>query len=360
MDDVVEAAHALEEAALAPELFPTALSVVARTFGATTLGLVNAAHGVPAIIGSAGAEDMHREYFAGGWHELDLRHQAFVRAGPTQGAVKAEHSLVPASVRSVSPFYQEFCKRFDGMHCASWSYVLDGEAWGYSILYGAKAGPPQSTDLEKLERLAPYAIRAGILATRFATTRAIGIAEGLACARRPAIVLDYRGQCVFATAEAESVFDEEFGLKSSRLWAADAQSRAELNRLSAAAGLPYRTIRPEYVVVRRNRSARPLLVMPVPVVGRGLDAWPMARLVVTIIDMSAQASLDLQLLRRALDLTLAEARIAAALARGYSPEEIAGHASLAVSTVRQSIKSILAKTGTHRQAELVALLRRLE
>jgi hypothetical protein len=50
--------------------------------------------------------------------------------------------------------------------------------------------------------------------------------------------------------------------------------------------------------------------------------------------------------------------IAADLGAGKSPEEIAGRQHIAIGTVRWHLKSILAKTGTVRQAEAAALLSR--
>lgn len=55
-------------------------------------------------------------------------------------------------------------------------------------------------------------------------------------------------------------------------------------------------------------------------------------------------------------LTRTEANIAAALCDGRSPSDIAGSMGVQTNTVSVHIKRVLAKTGTTRQAELVALL----
>jgi len=56
------------------------------------------------------------------------------------------------------------------------------------------------------------------------------------------------------------------------------------------------------------------------------------------------------------DLSPAEARIAQRLVEGSSVEEIATAHDLSRETVRNQLKSVMAKTGTSRQAELVGLL----
>ena len=55
------------------------------------------------------------------------------------------------------------------------------------------------------------------------------------------------------------------------------------------------------------------------------------------------------------DLTPAEARVFQKVASGASPTEIATEFGAGVSTVRTHLIQIFAKTGCHRQAELVAL-----
>jgi DNA-binding CsgD family transcriptional regulator len=62
------------------------------------------------------------------------------------------------------------------------------------------------------------------------------------------------------------------------------------------------------------------------------------------------------LLRRMFGLTSAETRIAMGILRGLELREIAATHKVSEGTVRTQLKSVLSKTGTHRQVELVALL----
>lgn len=61
-------------------------------------------------------------------------------------------------------------------------------------------------------------------------------------------------------------------------------------------------------------------------------------------------------LRAQFGLTKAEARLAAALADGCSPAQAASEFDVKLTTIRSQLQQIFAKTGTSRQAELVALL----
>jgi DNA-binding CsgD family transcriptional regulator len=57
------------------------------------------------------------------------------------------------------------------------------------------------------------------------------------------------------------------------------------------------------------------------------------------------------------DLTPAEAKLATLVAAGYPPRDAAARLGVTEETARTTLKHVLAKTGLHRQADLVGLLR---
>lgn len=67
-----------------------------------------------------------------------------------------------------------------------------------------------------------------------------------------------------------------------------------------------------------------------------------------------------RILRSAFGLTQAEARIAISIMKGEDLETIARHRAVMVATIRSQLKSIFAKTRTHRQAELAAFVGRIK
>lgn len=68
--------------------------------------------------------------------------------------------------------------------------------------------------------------------------------------------------------------------------------------------------------------------------------------------------LSISCLRDLFGFTRMEAVIAADLAGGLSLDAVAARRGIGGATVRSHLKRILAKTGTHRQAEAVALIAR--
>ena len=71
------------------------------------------------------------------------------------------------------------------------------------------------------------------------------------------------------------------------------------------------------------------------------------------------ALVSVETLRSAFGLSPAEARLVRLLATGASLRQAAAAVGVSYSTVMSQIKSCFQKTGTHRQAELVALAVRL-
>ena len=65
------------------------------------------------------------------------------------------------------------------------------------------------------------------------------------------------------------------------------------------------------------------------------------------------------MLRQVFGLSAAEARLAAAIARGRTLDEISHVEGTSRETLRSQLKAIFSKTDTSRQAELVLLLSRL-
>jgi DNA-binding CsgD family transcriptional regulator len=88
-----------------------------------------------------------------------------------------------------------------------------------------------------------------------------------------------------------------------------------------------------------------------------MAAFGMASIALLIFhDPKAMPQADPFILAEAFDLTPAEARVAVQLANGKTAEEVSLDRAVAIGTVRTQIKSLLAKTGVHRQGDLMRLI----
>jgi DNA-binding CsgD family transcriptional regulator len=84
-----------------------------------------------------------------------------------------------------------------------------------------------------------------------------------------------------------------------------------------------------------------------------------AQAAVVLVDPRARAVTPEASLKSAFGLTQAEARLASRMAAGDALEQICDRLGIAKETGRNQLKSIFAKTGVNRQAELVLLMSRM-
>lgn len=81
-----------------------------------------------------------------------------------------------------------------------------------------------------------------------------------------------------------------------------------------------------------------------------------AMVMVFLTKQDTQVPLSPAALSAMFDLTPTEARVARHLASGLRPDEIAQELGVAATTIAFHLRNVFSKTGTHRQADLVALL----
>jgi DNA-binding CsgD family transcriptional regulator len=107
--------------------------------------------------------------------------------------------------------------------------------------------------------------------------------------------------------------------------------------------------------VSRPSLRRPyaLLVSPLPKQTSGMGR---ATVAVLITDPERAVLADAERLARQFKLTSAEAKLAEALANGHSVSMAAAKLSIGVPTARTHLRSLLAKTATKRQSELIRVL----
>jgi DNA-binding CsgD family transcriptional regulator len=116
---------------------------------------------------------------------------------------------------------------------------------------------------------------------------------------------------------------------------------------------------PTQKVAVERAHGRTLLVIVTPIADQSAQARR-ARAVVTVVDPDRRIQADPDLLRAMFGLTTSEARVAGAIAAGSELRAISASLQITFETTRQYLKSVFLKTGTHRQAELAALLSALQ
>ncbi|MEZ5738398.1 MAG: helix-turn-helix transcriptional regulator [Burkholderiaceae bacterium] len=97
-------------------------------------------------------------------------------------------------------------------------------------------------------------------------------------------------------------------------------------------------------------------LLPAPTM-QAFGRQPMALAI--LHDLSIARTIDPFIVAEVFDLTPAEAQVSVMLANGLSPEQIAAKRHVSTLTVRTQLRSVHAKIGVSRQADLVCLIREM-
>lgn len=215
------------------------------------------------------------------------------------------------------------------------------------------------TEAEK-QNLAPLSQRLTEVATLSAAVGRIALSSGINALehiRKAAIAIDRFGNVLDANSAAFNAFDDEFNIRQRRIVVKDKLANARFEslfeRLRKARDMDVIAVEP--IVIRRT-GVKPTVVRLMPVHPAAKSPFLGARALLVFTPPEAKKVIQPAVLVQAFRLTGAEARLAAELAEGASIEEIALKFGVSRDTIRNQLKVIFSKTGTHRQAELVLLL----
>jgi DNA-binding CsgD family transcriptional regulator len=107
-------------------------------------------------------------------------------------------------------------------------------------------------------------------------------------------------------------------------------------------------------VIMARRGTPWLLIEAMPVTSASNDIFEGCRAILVVSDLTRPSITDAALLSVVFGLTSAEARLAAAICEGHDLNAAATTFGVSRQTVRSQLKAVFAKTGSRRQAELVA------
>jgi DNA-binding CsgD family transcriptional regulator len=199
---------------------------------------------------------------------------------------------------------------------------------------------------------------AAVTAVRGSRTSATAALNAM---RLPAIVLDQDGLVAEVNAAAEAVFDNDFRIKDRRLFVRDPTARALLKEAidELKTSPRFNPLATEPIIVQRHDKL-PVIVRTWRFDGAAHGSAQDVRALLTLNALGPKPGPPAAVLARTFRLTPAEAKLASVIARGASPEIAARELKISRETARNQLKSVFAKTDTHRQSELVALLLRVE
>lgn len=362
--DVLPLIERIYDAAVDPNRWPAFLEALAAGYPGGQ-GLLYRVSGKEAYMMAAGWErswtDAYNAYYGAVNPWLPG-----IRARPV-GMTTAAESFLRPSVLKRTEWYSDFL-RPQGLETGVGATVVSDpdRVVAVSVLFskvnGEGAGPEH---VARLASCVPHLLRAAQVnrALAYAALERSGAEEALERHGIGVIIATEKGCVLFMNAVATRIIADRDGLamrSGGVLAAAHVAANTRLRRaireaaltsvgLGQGSGAALSIARPS------GQRDYAVLVAPLRSVPEMLGLAPRSALVL-ISDPGRRPRLPEVILQELHELTPSQAKVAAALARGESPEEIADGLDISVTTVRQHVKAVLAKTDTHRQSELVRLI----
>jgi DNA-binding CsgD family transcriptional regulator/PAS domain-containing protein len=344
----------LYEAAVVPELWPQVLrrfQEIARGAGAVLVAVTPTSN---RWISSSPEFDQivatHFNRFPGNERTrrlLERRHAGFLR----------DIDILSDAEMESEPVYRDFLlPQGLGVGVATSISSPTGEAFILHAERERQEGHVDDKLIARFDRMRPHLARAMLLSARLEFERAQGAARALEAIGLPAAILDREGRALALNPRFEALIPSVAVDRPSRLGlvdaAADGLFAAALQARGQIAGATVRSI-----PVARREDQPPLILHLTPIRGVAHDIFSRAASILVVTPVVVKDVPTADVVQGLFDLTPAEARLAALIAAGHRPREAAAALGVMEETARSTLKRVMAKTGLHRQADLIGLLR---
>jgi DNA-binding CsgD family transcriptional regulator len=272
------------------------------------------------------------------------------------------HEFITEDDAAHDPYFQDYLIPETGTRWLAGNLSFDDPV--HAIQFGfprlADQTPFNDGARRLLERLTPHIRRSVKISIALSQSRDVETALADAFGRHWAAIylLDAAGRIVWMNQAAEDGVPGSTALsvKGGRLRARTPAAMAILDKaIRDAQGIVVRDDAGDFDMPDREGRRIPVSVRPAGPLGAAIGGPAQARVAV-LAGGHAPARLTAQRLIALYGLTLAEARLSLDLAEGLTIEECAQRRDTSPHTARTQLKNVFAKTGTRRQAELVALV----
>jgi DNA-binding CsgD family transcriptional regulator len=343
------------EAAAIPELWRPVLIDFARVVGAEHSVLIAQRAGFNRWVGSSSeCEDLVRTHFEQfPTNERTRRLLALRRAGfVTDGDVITEVEMAQ------EPVYRDFwLPRGYGNGVATAIFAPSGDTFIVHAECERRVGPVNREIVARLDRLRPHFARAVLVSARLDMERVNAATTALGLVGLPAAVLGPGGRLLAANTLLADMVPAVVQDRPARLALVDAGADALLVEALArlAADVGNQAVCSIPVSAREGRP--PIIFHVVPVCGAAHDIFTRALAILIATPVVPKEVPSADVVQGLFDLTPSEAKLAALIAAGRPPREASLKLGVSEETARTTLKRVLSKTGLHRQADLVGLLR---
>jgi DNA-binding CsgD family transcriptional regulator len=349
------ASRDLGAAALDPVLWIKGMEAICEATGTTGAGLLKSDVQTSDQPWTPGARDLFESYLAEGWYIRDPRARG-VAQWKAGAPVLIDQDIISLDHKSDAHYYNEFLRRHGFRWFAGIGFWADSSLWVLTLQRSPKDGPFDAADKKMLSQLSRQLTETATLSKAVGYSVIAGMTSALDLVQYPALVLDRMGFVLDVNAAADALFDDDIRVRQRRLIIRDPDANAEFEELIRRFSIQF--VASEPIVLKRKQGS-PLVIRVVPVPPAARNPFLGAHALLIFTDLRKQSRPQIEVLKKTFHMSMAEARLASVIAAGISPQNAAEELGIARETARSQLKSVFAKTSTHRQGELIALLRKL-
>ncbi|MER8475990.1 helix-turn-helix transcriptional regulator [Mesorhizobium sp. M1163] len=349
--------NAFAEAAVDPSRWDAAMEVAEKATGSAGALLFDIRGHLPLVPCSRAMAPVLETYVRDGWINRDERYRS-LNVLERQG-VSSEFDFVTPDDIAKHPYYQEFLAPFGLQRYAAVKIAAGDDFWALSLQRSIQQGPFTPDEMRQLAQLSKQLGSAAAVARAIGFGRVDAALDAFSATETPAIMLDRSGNVLLSNASAERLLGRGLQITRRRLVSFDRTATEALDRSLKALLCSPDTAATMPPVPLPRLEGRPLLAHPLRLPKVSYNALAPCQAIVVLIDPDARPPPAEAVLQSCFGLTTSEARLARKICSGHGVETAADELGVSYETARNQLKSVFAKTDTHRQSELVALLTRL-
>lgn len=345
----------LYEAAAEPSLWNEVLADLAHFVGAEGGAIVRRGADDMGWAVSPALKDMLERAVASGWLERDGFDERLVAAARSDFV--GDLDLFAVHELGCEPVYRDF-------------YYPLGLGWGAATLMRIPGvddpflmnlerrydrGPVEGVLLRQLDALRPHLMRALLLSAKLQQHRARSALAALSLLGFAGAMISRSGRILaaneaFAALIPDVVLDHadraRFPDPAADLSLGLAMAQLRRQSIKAACSIP----------MPAREGGSPMVFHVMPLYGMSRDLFEAAAALLVGVEVRRREVPAAELLAGLFDLSPAESRVAHAIGGGATVEATAKMLGVSRETIRTQLKVVLAKTGSRRQADLVALI----
>ncbi|MFY9698787.1 MAG: helix-turn-helix transcriptional regulator [Rhodoplanes sp.] len=351
--DLGDALDLFLAAATDSSLWSTAMDAVVEATGAYGAALFPIRSPLPNFPRSRSLEPATDPYLRNGWIHGDEGRAA---KDVEQKGVTTEFDFSTPDEIACHSYYRDFLARHKLRWLAGVKVGAGEDLWYLSIQRTIDQGPFSSSEQQGLVAFSERLAGVAGLARAIRIAWAEGALTAFEATETAVVLSDCRCEVWRVNPSAETLFGPDLHILNRRLISADQDATAALDRaLSELLWVPAAAATRRPIKLPRQNK-RPILAYPIRLAPVTSDAFSPCQAIVVLIDLKKRARPPECDLRACFGLTAAEASLAIQIVSGDDLIAICNKSKIARETARAQLRSIFAKTGVHRQSELVALL----